>query len=127
MSTAALPAAFRRIDLTLAREPGHPAGDPEHGFRLVAPLDSSDRLDEALWSANRQACRVVRVHGDEDHDIGHLVRGPGGAWAFRYDLTGEDEDRVRRLDHVRLAPGEYVTVVEDDGEHTFRVIAVTPL
>ncbi len=27
---------------------------------------------------------------DETDEKGHLVRKPGGSWAFRYDITGDD-------------------------------------
>ncbi len=37
---ASLPAQFRQIRIALAREPGHPDGDAEVAYIIVAPLDS---------------------------------------------------------------------------------------
>ena len=42
---ASLPAQFRQLRLVLAREPGHPEGDAEVAYVIVAPLDPEDRLD----------------------------------------------------------------------------------
>ena len=33
---------FQHIRLELAREPGHPAGDPASGYDIVAPLDDQN-------------------------------------------------------------------------------------
>ena len=57
---ASLPAQFRQFRLALAREPGHPEGDAEVAYIIVAPLDSEDRIDAGLWREHREACRVVR-------------------------------------------------------------------
>ena len=57
---ASLPAQFRQFRLALAREPGHPEGDAEVAYIIVAPLDSEDRIDARLWQTHRDACRVVR-------------------------------------------------------------------
>ena len=38
---ASLPAQFRQFRLALAREPGHPEGDAEVAYIIVAPLDSA--------------------------------------------------------------------------------------
>ena len=62
---ASLPAQFRQIRIALAREPGHPDGDAEIAYILVAPLDVEDRIDPKLWKAHRDACRVVRQRPDE--------------------------------------------------------------
>ena len=62
---ASLPAQFRQFRLALAREPGHPEGDAEVAYIIVAPLDSEDRIDARLWREYRDACRVVRQRPDE--------------------------------------------------------------
>ena len=36
---------FHHIRLELAREPGHPAGAPDEGYDIVAPLDTDGRVD----------------------------------------------------------------------------------
>lgn len=119
-----LPENFKRIRLELAREPGHPEGEPQAGYQFVAPLSADGRIDADLWRAHRGACRVVRFRPDEVADIGHLVRR-GGGWAFHYDIDGDEEDEAgfRFADHV-FSPGEYVSIREDTGMHTFRVANV---
>ena len=57
---ASLPAQFRQFRLALAREPGHPDGDTEVAYIIVAPLNSEDRMDAGLWREHRDACGVVR-------------------------------------------------------------------
>ena len=57
---ASLPAQFRKFRLALAREPGHPDGDAEVAYIIVAPLDAEARIDAGLWREHRDACRVVR-------------------------------------------------------------------
>ena len=123
--TTALPVGFSTIVLTLAREPGHPIGDQGIGYEIVAPLGSDGHIDAEQWRAHRTLCRVVRFRRNETPDVGHLVRRPGGSWAFRYDVLGDeaDESGFHFDDHV-FAPGEYVTVTEDGSQHTYKVASV---
>jgi hypothetical protein len=120
-----LPAPFRRVHLALAREPGHPDGAGEIGYDFVAPLDSEGRIIAKEWRAHRALCRAVRIRPN-DQDIGHLVRRPGGSWAFRYDTLGDEEDEAGyRFGEERFRVGEYVSIAEDDVLHTYRVTSVT--
>jgi hypothetical protein len=122
-----LPANFKRVRLELAREPGHPAGEHDIGYQFVVPLDAAGRVDGDLWREHKSACKVVRFRPDEELDVGHLVRR-GGGWAFHYDIDGDEDDETgfRFADHV-FRPGEYVSIREDSGMHTFRVAAVTAI
>ena len=124
-----LPASFRRIRLELAREPRHPEGDPRIGYTMIAPLDAEGRLDADTWRNFKQDCRVVRYHAVEDKEEGYLRRRPGGSWAFHYEFEdgGEDDDPAYRLGEHRVVYGEYVTVEEDEGAHTYRVAQVERL
>ncbi|WP_334175962.1 hypothetical protein [Pseudoxanthobacter sp.] len=126
-SPAAVPDSFRRVRLDLAREPHHPEGSRTHTYSFIAPLDDDGRLSPALWHEHREACRVVRQrHGDQS--IGHLVRRPGGSWAFRYpEDAGLGDEAGYRFDAEHFVPGEYISVHESDGMHTFRVIASDPV
>lgn len=121
-----LPDTFRRIRLELAREPRHPEGDSRIGYSIIAPLDSDGRLDADMWRDFKEACRVVRFHAAKDHEEGYLRRRPGGSWAFHYEFEdgGEDDDPAYRLGDHRFLYGEYVTVEEDEGAHTYRVVQV---
>lgn len=124
-----LPANFRRIRLELAREPRHPEGDADIGYSVLAPLDREGRLDVETAREYKEECRVVRFHTDREHEDGYLRRRPGGSWAFHYDFDdgGEDDDPAYRLGDHRFVQGEYVTIEEDEGVHTYRVVTVEPL
>lgn len=124
----ALPRTFRKIRLELAREKGHPAGGAGRGYIIVAPLGRDRRFDADAWKAHRDACRVVRFRSGEDDDIGHLVHRPGGSWAFRYDIRGDEgEEAGYHFEDERFEVGEYVSVREADATHTYRVISVEPI
>ncbi|MEO8320632.1 MAG: hypothetical protein ABI561_20170 [Bradyrhizobium sp.] len=123
---ASLPAQFRQLRIALAREPGHPEGDAEVSYIMVAPLDSNDRIDAKLWKAHRDACRVVRQRPDEPDKAGHLVHRKGGGWAFHYDGEAAPPDEVGY--HFADEPfvvGEYVSVNELGKMHTYRVTTVS--
>ncbi|MBZ0148355.1 MAG: hypothetical protein K8F62_12570 [Pseudorhodoplanes sp.] len=120
-----LPTSFRQIRLELAREKGHPAGSATHGYTIFAPLDKDNRIDPELWHSFRDHCRVVRFRPNEDEAVGHMIRRPGGSWAFHYDIRGaEDDEPGFHLENERFEPGEYVSIREDDKMHTFQVISV---
>lgn len=120
-----LPPNFRQIRLELAREKGHPAGDAARGYTIFAPLDKDGRIDPQLWQAFRDFCRVVRFRPDEEEAIGHIVRRPGGSWAFHYDIRGDEPDESGyHLEDERFELGEYVSIREQDDMHTFQVTSV---
>lgn len=123
-----LPANFRRIRLERAREAGHPDGDAHIGYWIEAPLASDGRLDGETAHAFAAACTVVRFQAGQDEVRGLLHRRPGGSWSIHYDLKGGgDEDPGYRLGEHRFVPGEYVTIQEDEGPHTYRVAVVESL
>lgn len=122
-----LPPAFRRIRLDLAREKGHPEGSNSHTYAFVAPLDADGHISPELWAAHREVCRAVR-NRDGEQFVGHLVRRPGGSWAFRYPADAHlDDEAGYHFGNEAFLIGEYVSIHEGDGMHTFRVIAVEPL
>lgn len=125
----ALPKSFHRIRLELAREAQHPAGDSRTGYTLTAPIDADGRLDADAAREFCDACTVVRFHPDRESEHGLLRRLPGGGWAFHYDFEGgaEDDDPGYRFDAHRFAVGEYLTIIEDEGAHTYRVVSVQAL
>lgn len=128
LAGAKLPSSFRRIRLELAREKGHPQGSASIGYIFAAPLDAEGHIDAELWHKYHDFCRVVRFRPNEPDDIGHLVRKPGGAWAFRYDISGDEEDETGyHFEAERFVLGEYVSIREDDGLHAFRVTSVEPV
>ena len=83
----------------------------------------------AEWHKRRENCRVVRFRPGEADDIGHLIRKRGGSWAFHYDIESDEEDDeagYRFGDHA-FKLGEYVSIREDEGLRTFRVVRVQPV
>lgn len=124
---AQLSPAFHRITLALAREKGHPDGDPTDRYILVAPLQADGRIDPRLWHEHPAACRVVRDDGD-DRMIGLLAHGPGGRWSIQFETSnGVEEEPVFHLEDEHLRAGEYLSIIRDGVAHPFRVVAVTPV
>ena len=122
--------SLSKIRLELARDRDFPDGSREHGYEFTAPLSDDGKILQPEWNAARDRCRVRRFWGDHEDEIGHLVRKPGGSWAFHYDVFGDaddDETGYRLADH-HFVPGEYVSIKEqDDVLRTFRVVVVRPL
>jgi hypothetical protein len=122
---------LKKVRLELARDREHPDGSNRHGYEFVGPLDEEGRLDPVLWKKYRERCRVRRFWQNEDDELGHLVRKPGGHWAFHYDIHGdsEDDESGYRLGNHKFAVGEYVSIREheDDVMRTFRVVRVEML
>ncbi|MGI9406713.1 MAG: hypothetical protein ACR2O4_10115 [Hyphomicrobiaceae bacterium] len=119
---------LKKIHLELARDPDFPNGSRHHGYEFLAPLDKDRHIDPAGWKKVREKCRVHRFWGDAEKEIGHLIRKPGGSWAFHYDIHGdEDDDETgHRFDAEVFETGEYVSIMEhDDVMRTFRVTRVT--
>jgi hypothetical protein len=124
-----LPPAFKRIRLRLARSKEFPTGSARHGYELVAPLDAKGYIDVRLWKAHRDRCRVRRFWNGEDDRNGYLVHKPGGSeharWVFDYDESrSEDDESGYRFGAHTFSPGEYITLRDSNGEHTFCVASV---
>ena len=119
-----------KIRLELARDHDFPEGSRMRGYEFTAPLDAEDRIDHQAWKTHRDQCRVLRFWEGNDDEVGHLIRKPGGSWAFHYDLLGDpddDESGYRFGNHV-FRPGEYVSIKEhDDVMRTFKVVMAQPL
>jgi hypothetical protein len=119
-----LPAQFRQIRLSLAREPGHPEGDSGFAYVIIAPLDADDRIDATLWREHREACRITRSRPDQEDQHGHLVHR-GSGWAFSYPNTPDEVGHHFSDEH--FVPGEYVSIDEGGKLHTYRVASVSHL
>jgi hypothetical protein len=126
-----LPHAFKRIRLHLARSKEFPNGSLRHGYEFVAPLDAHGHIDATQWRTHRPACTVTRFWNGEDVQTGQVVHKPGGQehtrWVFDYDFNRIDDDEAGyRFGTHTFAPGEYVTISDQDQPHTFRVVSVEP-
>ena len=118
---------LKKIRLELARDHDYPEGNRNYGYEFAAPLDAAGKIDAEAWQKNRAHCRVRRFRPGEQDDVGHVIRKPGGTWAFHYDIHSDEEDDeagYRFADHA-FKPGEYVSIrEEDDHLRTFRVMRV---
>lgn len=119
---------LQQIIMRLARNPGFPDGDVSQGYTIIAPLDADDRLDANEWRSLREQCVVTRFKPGLDRDADGLLTHNGSHWFFHYDEKREgDDEPVYRLGDHRLAPGDYVTIHENDGQSmTYRVTQRTP-
>lgn len=119
---------LKKIRLDLARDHDYPYGSHERGYEFIAPLDDTWHIDGDAWAQNKDKCRVHRFWAGEADEYGHLVRKPGGNWAFHYDIHGDvddDETGYRFAAHA-FKQGEYVSIREHDDDvlRTFRVVSV---
>ena len=113
---------LKRILLELARDHDFPNGSQERGYDFIAPLDEQGHLLPDEWRANRERCRAKRFWPD-DNKLGHLVRRPGGSWAFDYDpKASEDDEPGFKFNTHQFVPGEYVSITEPD--HVMRTFLV---
>ena len=122
--------ALKRIRLELARDEDFPDGSNKHGYDFAAPLDKNGSIDPDAWHQQRDKCRVVRFWEGEKNEVGHLVRKPGGSWAFHYDVHGDEnnDEAGYRFGEHSFKPGNYVSIKEQDGVlRTFRVVSVLDL
>lgn len=124
----AMPEGFSRIRLILAREPGHPAGSAEIGYDLIVPLLPDGRIDALRWKEEREHFGFAHFRAGEETEVGHLIHKPGGSWVLRSDIRGDDDEaEAFRFQDERFTLGEYVSIRESDGLHTYRVASVLPL
>jgi len=121
---------LRRVRLELARDPDFPNGSHDRGYDFIAPIDANGHISADAWHQLRDRARVKRFWADEGAEVGHIIRKPGGSWAFHYDIHGDpnhDESGYRFDSHV-FKPGEYVSIREHDGVlRTFFVKSVVDL
>ena len=121
-------AKLRTIRLELARDPAHPEGSAEHGYEFVAPLEQGGHIDVEGWRRERQRCKVRRFWRGADDQHGHLIHTQGRRWTFHYDLdrAPQADESGWKFDAHVFNPGEYVSVVEQDGQtRTFPCVRVS--
>lgn len=117
--------SIKVITLELARNPGAPSGDPDHGYIFRAPLDPQGSFDRFQWAAVKELCTVRRIEKGAEVEAGLLVLNRSGKWVFSYAPGEEDDETLFRLANHSFKPGDYVSVTEHDGvERTFKVTSV---
>jgi hypothetical protein len=116
---------FHHIRLELAREPDHPAGAPNEGYDIVAPLDGEGRLDGDALRGEPERGHVRRFSQDQTVSKGQLRQGSGGRWILDME-DGSAEDAVGfRFGEERFVIGEYVSLSLPSGDqHTYVVARV---
>jgi mannose-6-phosphate isomerase-like protein (cupin superfamily) len=125
MQEVHLPPSFRRIQIELAREPGHSDGSANFGYLIWAALDSEGKIDAELWKQHRDHFRAVKYRPGNPNEIGHLIHRPGGSWAFHYDIVeDEDDESGFHIENERFVPGEYVSIREENRTRLYKVCAV---
>ena len=119
---------LKHITLHLARCKEFPEGSTTRGYSFRAPLTPDGLLDADAWKSVREKCAVRRFWDGEPDQHGLLVLRAGGAggssWVFDYnpDMPSDDEPGYRLGTH-RFAPGEYVSVRDDEGDMNTFVVA----
>ncbi len=117
---------LKNIQLELARNPGHPTGDANHGYLLRAPMDEKGYFDRFKWGAMKELCTVKRIADGAEAESGLLVLNRRGQWVFSYAPGDEDDETLFRLAEHRFVPDEYVSITEHDGvQRTFKVASVS--
>ena len=117
--------SLKVITLELARNPGAPLGDAEHGYVFRAPLDAGGYFDRIQWAAMKQLCTVRRIAKGAEVEAGLLILNRRGQWVFSYARGEEDDETLFRLSAHRFQPGEYIAITEHDGvERTFKIKSV---
>ncbi|MEZ5872557.1 MAG: hypothetical protein R3D32_12085 [Nitratireductor sp.] len=122
--------SLKQIRLELARDHDYPHGSHQCGYEFVAPLSATGQMDGEAWKKHRKECSVTRFWEGSKPELGHLVRKPGGKWAFHYDVFGDEDDDETgyRFSSEHFVEGEYVSILEhDDKMRTFRVVSVNAL
>lgn len=124
---ASVPKSFFIVHMNLAREPSHPEGSASDSYSAVLPLRDDGRLDEQVWRAHPDLCRVSHMDAHGVMRTGALIRVSGeGAWLFDFGQGSEPESGFRfESEHFR--PGEYVSVIRDGEEHTYRIVSLRPV
>lgn len=113
---------FHHIRLELAREPGHPHGNPGDGWDIVAALADDGRLDLGACRAEPKRCFVRRFLRDATVATGHLRHGVGDQWVLDLENSEVLDASGFRLGAERFALGEYVSIISADGSvHTYGV------
>lgn len=116
------------IRLTLAREPGHPDGDPGTGYDLVAAVDPDGRLDAAGCKAAGDKCRVRRFQAGETMATGRLRHAGHHRWVLDLEPGETDDQTGFRFDDAVFHPGAYVSLTaQDGGQHTYVVAQLAPV
>ncbi|WP_245903698.1 hypothetical protein [Humitalea rosea] len=96
---------------------------------MLVPLRPDGHPDASGCRSSPTCCHIRRFWAGEPDRLGRLEHRAGGAdgasWVIDYDeTTATDDEAGYRFDIHAFVPGEYVTIRDRHGPHTFRVVAV---
>lgn len=107
---------FTQLRLELAREPGHPHGDPRTGWDIVVALDDHGRLDLDACRADAARRRGSRFVRDATVASGHLRQNPEGPWIFDLEPDNAPAENAYQLVSGLFEIGGWVSIVTPDGD-----------
>lgn len=103
------------IRLELARTEEFPEGSPRHVYIVHLPLTPDGLIDEPRRAAHPELAVVHRYWEGERTLSGYVIKTPAG-WALSYERGEDDDEQFFHLETHPLRPGDYVTVIDPDGE-----------
>ena len=113
--------AWSLVRLELGRTAEFPEGSASRAYILRLPLNSEALIDATALAQNPGMATVRRFWPSQPDERGYIVR-KGKGWAFSYALGDDDDEDLYHLESHPLRLGEYVTVIEPDGQrYPFRV------
>ena len=109
------------VRLELGRTPEFPQGSASRAYLLRLPLKPDALIDATALAQNPAMATVRRFWPNQPDEKGYVIR-KGKGWAFSYALGDEDDEDLYHLESHPPRLGDYVTIIERDGErYPFRV------
>jgi hypothetical protein len=120
-----------KVTLVLASGPGFPQGSPERRYELEVSLEAGGLLDPARWLSDPEPWRATRLWPDEAPRRGDVQWDEDTGWWVRFFAEAAGTAKADAPLHGvlrpagSLRPGDYVTIVEPDGqEFGYRIVSV---
>lgn len=115
---------WKLIELELGRTPEFPEGSSSHSYLMRVPVTDEGLIDGAELKLHPELATVRRSFPAEQTRLGSVVATSRG-FGFSYAPGEDDDEMIVHLDNHRLEVGNYVTIVETDGERLpFKVASV---
>ncbi|MBK5264569.1 MAG: hypothetical protein JJE34_04940 [Alphaproteobacteria bacterium] len=103
------------IRLELARTPQFPNGSAARNYTLRLPLTPQGLIDPEEFATHPERATVRRFWPNEPDQSGYMIRKKGG-WAFSYVVGEDDDENIFHLENHPVRIGEYLTLLEPDGD-----------
>ncbi|MFC0410018.1 hypothetical protein [Roseomonas elaeocarpi] len=110
--------------------PGLPEGSPEHRYEINLTLDGGGLPSAEAWQADPAPWLARRIWPGDGLSEGDVQYDPDLGWTLRFfrQPGAADDAPLHAMiqGHLRLRPGEHVTIVEPDGRsNSWRVVGVS--